>query len=533
MIRRRRAFDVVREGELDALASQARDRALLEAVAAGRAFDVLRFYRLRPCAMVGRHQALARELRLDYCRRAQIAIARRLTGGGALYRDPGELAFSLVTRVPVPLRALPLDRLLAMLAGAVARALRSIGLRARVGWPNDVEVKGGKIASVHVVRSDRAMLVQGGVLVQLDVERVLEVLRVPTEKLTARGLATARERYAPFASVRARLPAPHELERALAAAFGRMLHARPRWREAPREDAQEDETALQAERDFARLLSWEDTAPDAIEALVRARAGATVRARARFSAADTIEEIELATDAWIEPSGFLEALCARLRGTSAASAEVAVRDAARACGAQLCGATLEDVADVLAQLAAKRALVLRHGLSCSEVNALMLACYERGADLSEQLGRAAAILVPYCAKPAWCKFRHRDGCSECGLCEVGDAYRIARERAMQVTTVTSYEHLLETLERLKRQRTAAYIGMCCEPFFVKRHRAFGQAGVAGVLMGIRGANCYELKEERAAYAGEFRAEARLDRALLERLQPLLPPRAGASARGEP
>ena len=29
------------------------------------------------------------------------------------------------------------------------------------------------------------------------------------------------------------------------------------------------------------------------------------------------------------------------------------------------------------------------------------------------------MLVPYCAKPDWCKWRHLDGCTECGLCEVG------------------------------------------------------------------------------------------------------------------
>jgi lipoate-protein ligase A len=147
---------------------------------------------------------------------------------------------------------------------------------------------------------------------------------------------------------------------------------------------------------------------------------------------------------------------------------------------------------------------------------------EGTSDVTGLLARATMVLVPYCAKPAWCRWRHREGCSECGLCEVGEAYRLARERGMAITTITNYEHLVGTLRDMKARSVEAYVGMCCGNFFVKRQRAFAEAGIPAVLMDVSGANCYELKQEEDAYAGTFRAEAKIDRDLLERVIALVP-----------
>lgn len=70
--------------------------ALAELHRAGEAPDTLRFLRFPPSAIVGRHQILAREVRLYYCRAKGIETARRTTGGGAIYMDPGILAWEIV-----------------------------------------------------------------------------------------------------------------------------------------------------------------------------------------------------------------------------------------------------------------------------------------------------------------------------------------------------------------------------------------------------------------------------------------------------
>jgi lipoate-protein ligase A len=110
------------------------------------------------------------------------------------------------------------------------------------------------------------------------------------------------------------------------------------------------------------------------------------------------------------------------------------------------------------------------------------------------------------------------------MCEVGEAYRLARERNMQAITITSYEHLTATLGAMQAKGTTAYVGMCCSNFFIKRHQAFQAAGMAAVLMDIAGANCYELKAESAAYAGCFKAQASLDMESVRQVMRFVPRR---------
>ncbi len=72
------------------------DQAMIDAHKAGRIPDSIRFLRFPPTALVGRHQALSREVKLDYCRSHGIGVVRRITGGGAIYFDEGQLGWELV-----------------------------------------------------------------------------------------------------------------------------------------------------------------------------------------------------------------------------------------------------------------------------------------------------------------------------------------------------------------------------------------------------------------------------------------------------
>ena len=91
----------VREGRLQI----AFDEALIELHKAGRVPDSVRFLRFPPTALVGRHQAISHELRLDHISANHIGIVRRITGGGAIYLDPAQVGWELVLsrkRLPMP-----------------------------------------------------------------------------------------------------------------------------------------------------------------------------------------------------------------------------------------------------------------------------------------------------------------------------------------------------------------------------------------------------------------------------------------------
>ncbi len=496
------------------------DRACLEWRAAGCGRDVLRWHASTPTASLGRHQALDRELRVDYCRSRGIEIVRRTTSGGALYLDPQQLGFSLVL-CPAPARGrLTLGEWLERTSRAVAGGLARFGIAAVHRFPNDVEVDGRKIASVFAARQGDAILVHGIVLLDTDVETMLKVLRVPTEKLSADGLAAARDRLVGVASCARSAWTAAALKTALTASIAASLD---RSAEEAATMPEEVERRAEAMQDDAAAIAWGDSAGK-IEALARVPEG-TLRARADFDGSEMrLSGVELAADAHLEPADFLPELVRAVEQVNTKLLAATVQACAARHALDAPGVGAADFVALLEQLVEKRRFARACGLDAEKANALMPYAGVSAHSTRALLEKASVMLVPYCAKPAWCKWRHRDGCTECGLCEVGGAYRAARERDMQVTTITNYEHLVATLTAMKARGVEAYVGMCCSHFFIKRHRAFAEAGMPALLMDISGSNCYELRQEHLAYAGAFRAEAHLDGELVQHVMRFVPRR---------
>ncbi|MBI4192634.1 MAG: lipoate--protein ligase family protein [Betaproteobacteria bacterium] len=510
----------------------ATDRAWLESRADGRCGDVLRFHLSQPTASIGRHQALDRELRVDYCRRRGIEVVRRATSGGALYLDSGQLGFSLIVQRPVAWRDLALAQLLERGSAAVAAGLRQLGIAATTKSPNDVEVGGRKIASVFVAQRGDAVLLHGSVLLDADVETMLKALRIPTEKLSPDGLAAARERLTAVNACRGDPLPIAVLKTALMNGIAKRLELQLHGGvdAAPIDIPSSKQFA--AERALVQSIVWDDSGERKIEALIRT-AGGTLRVRADFAPLGTrLRGVEFATDAHLEPADFCVELQRALEGLPLAQLGGRIADFVQRHRLDAIGFGAGDIEQLLLQLVDKRRVAQQCGLGAAQANALMPFAGAAGLDSAAVLGKASVMLVPYCAKPTWCEWRQRDGCTECGLCEVGTAYALARERNMQVTTITNYEHLVATLTAMKAKQVEAYVGMCCSNFFIKRYRAFAEAGVPALLMDISGSNCYELQQEEQAYAGTFQAEARLDAGLATQVMKFVPRRALPEARND-
>lgn len=496
----------------------ATDRLWLHRHARGVQPATLRFHRSRPAASVGLHQAIDRELRLDYCRARGIAVVRRPSGGGALYLDEQQLGFSLVLARPA---GHTLEALLRRACGGVAHGLAALGVASQFKFPNDLEVGGAKLASVFVALDGGSVLLHGTVLLDADIRTMLEALRAPTEKLSPDGLAAARERLATLSQCLGRAPSVEALQAALrdglAAAFDLTLVRS----EAP---PPAEAVSVEAETAEALRIDWSASATPWVEALWKSR-GATLRLRARFDAdGRRLAAAEFSGDLVCDPPTLPADLTRALAGVPTGLAERCANDALAGRPFDAVGVGEADIRHLL-HLAVDKQRMRRHlDVADDQANAVMVYSPGEPRAMQEILHRAEVMLLPYCAKPAWCKWRHLDGCTECGLCEVGTAYRLARERRMRVVSVTNYEHLVSTLGGMKADGTAAYVGMCCSNFYLKRHRAFSEAGMPAVLMDISGANCYELRQEDQAYAGQFKAEAKLDADLLVKVMKFVPPR---------
>ena len=84
-------------GKRTAAENMCLDQAILEARGKGTVPNTLRFLQFRPhCALVGYHQSVEQEIRMDYCTQTGIDINRRITGGGAIYFGEDTLGWELI-----------------------------------------------------------------------------------------------------------------------------------------------------------------------------------------------------------------------------------------------------------------------------------------------------------------------------------------------------------------------------------------------------------------------------------------------------
>lgn len=182
----------------------------------------LRLYTYRPhCALVGRYQHLEAEVDLDACERLGIEVGRRPTGGGAIIMGPAQLGVAVTTRAPTNIG--PRD-LLRQYAGGILTGLARIGVLARFRGKNDLEVDGRKLAGLGLYVDDHgALLFHASVLADLDVELMLQALRIPGAKLADKGVARVHERITTVSEQSGRAWSGADLRRAIADGFRELL----------------------------------------------------------------------------------------------------------------------------------------------------------------------------------------------------------------------------------------------------------------------------------------------------------------------
>ncbi|MHB8253015.1 MAG: lipoate--protein ligase family protein [Acidiferrobacter sp.] len=452
---------------------------------------VLGLVRLSRCALVGAFEDPQRALRLSYIG-DRFPIVRRLTGGGSLSLDRDTLLLVLA----VPRSRAPSESLAGLMAAfceSCVRAVKQHGMDAEFTAPNDIVTGGRKIGSGFLLRTETVVLFEAAITLALDVEELLKTLRLPLEKLSEKGLLTARKRFAPLRTLAPDLVSA-TLHSTLAQALGGRLGATSVREKPPTPHARN--LPISISEPPADVSAFLKTLGGVLYLDVWLDQGPIIR-KARFAGgipcADPLLFTRLAT---------------ALVGTGVAALESSLKDVLSPYPVDILGVDAADIAYLGHLCAARYRIGAR--LSLADAAQITLFSPDRAADADTLLTAVQAVLLPYCAKPSWCKWRHRDGCPECGQCAVGEAYRMARERDLEVITITAYEHLCSVLADLKGRGVRAFLGVCCTDFFLKRDYAFIEAGMGAVFIDIGGDTCYTLRAEEAAYAGRFEAEAFLD-----------------------
>ena len=147
---------------------------------------LVRLYTYRSsCALVGKFQNLEAEIDLGFCRATEIPVNRRPTGGGAIVMGEDQLGIAVIHSSRAPGVPEHPKEIFARYGGAIMTGLERLGIRASLEAKNDIRVLGRKIAGLGVCRNeDGAFLFHTSLLVDLDVDLMLRVLKIPAEKIS-------------------------------------------------------------------------------------------------------------------------------------------------------------------------------------------------------------------------------------------------------------------------------------------------------------------------------------------------------------
>jgi lipoate---protein ligase len=322
-----RRFRVIDTGLRDGRRQIAFDQAMIEAHRSGAIPDSIRFLRFPPTALVGRHQALSSEIKVDYCRTHGIGIARRITGGGAIYFDEGQLGWELVFHRST-LGIGSLADLAREICEAAAGGLSKLGVEARYRPRNDIEVAGRKLSGTGGFFDGDTLFYQGTVLVDMNPERMVAALNVPEAKLAKRALDSAAQRVVTLKELLGVAPSVEAVEDALLAGFAERLEIVP-----VRGDIDTEEEALAAryhdEEIGTDAFVAEIDVPEAsagVRCGSRHSAGGTITAYLRLEGSDRqrLREVLITGDFFITPPRTIFDLEAALRGVAVEDAGAAI-----------------------------------------------------------------------------------------------------------------------------------------------------------------------------------------------------------------
>ena len=167
------------------------------------------FWRTTPTLMVGKYQNTLEEIRRDYAEAHGIRVARRMSGGGTIYTDPGGWQFSFIARRDTDeIRFQPY-------VSPILGALREMGVPAEFSGRNDLLIGGRKISGNAQYTLEDSVVHHGSLLFDTDLGQMAAATSVSEEKIRSKSVRSVRER---VTNISEHLARPMDAE-----AFGRRV----------------------------------------------------------------------------------------------------------------------------------------------------------------------------------------------------------------------------------------------------------------------------------------------------------------------
>ncbi|CAM3520451.1 lipoate--protein ligase [Aeromicrobium ponti] len=151
----------------------------------------LLFYINEPSIIIGKNQNTIEEINTEYVESNGIHVVRRLSGGGAVYHDLGNLNFSFITKDDGE----SFHNFLKF-TEPVINALKKLGVNAKLSGRNDLTAEGRKISGNAQFSTKGRMFSHGTLLFDSEIESVVSALKVKKDKIESKGIKSIRSRVA-------------------------------------------------------------------------------------------------------------------------------------------------------------------------------------------------------------------------------------------------------------------------------------------------------------------------------------------------
>lgn len=151
--------------------------------------DILCLWRNMPTVVVGKNQNALEEINVDYVQRENIRVARRLTGGGAVYHDLGNVNYTLI--IPYAQDAFGDYE---KFTQPIIAFLKTLGIAATLSGRNDLCIREWKICGNAQAVANGRLLHHGCLLFSSDLTMLTDVLRPNPAKIESKGVKSIRSR---------------------------------------------------------------------------------------------------------------------------------------------------------------------------------------------------------------------------------------------------------------------------------------------------------------------------------------------------
>jgi lipoate-protein ligase A len=216
----------------DAFMNMAIDESLLQARMNDLVPNTVRFYRWSPSAVsIGRFQDMEKEVQVENCRKNDVDVVRRITGGGTVYHSSvDEITYSVIAKKD-DLATEDINEVYRKIYSGLINGIQALGLRADFDQGNEracpnLTIRGKKLSGSAQAHKKGVVLQHGTLLLKVDLQRMFTFLRVPWAQTLTQVVNVAKNKITSLHGEISKETSLQEVSEALAKGFEKAFEAR-------------------------------------------------------------------------------------------------------------------------------------------------------------------------------------------------------------------------------------------------------------------------------------------------------------------